>query len=281
MAVMTQSNNSSVAVHEENAAKMDLIKRTICKGATNDEIEMFLHACKRTELDPFMRQIYFVKMGGNMTIQTGIDGYRLIAERSKRYMPGKDTSFVYDKAGKLFSATSYIKKLGPDNAWHEIAATAIFSEYVGNGPLWKSKPHIMISKCSESLALRKAFPADLSGLYTHEEMESSSPLETSQVKNCKAPEHKEADLLIYPDEAEEIELLLANEDASYREDLLKYFTNACRCAIPMSDFSLLPRKFYSSCVRSINKRRLERAKKEQIAQEDENNRADEYEQVEE
>lgn len=258
MAVTTQHSNLAVANPDDNTAKMDLIRRTICKGATNDEIEIFMHACRRTELDPLMRQIYFVKMGSSMTIQTGIDGYRLIAERSKRYMPGKETTFVYDKAGKLFSATSYIKKLGPDNAWHEIAATAIFSEYVGNSPLWKNKPHIMLAKCSESLALRKAFPADLSGLYTQEEMDSATPIETAPVRNYKAQETED---IISSDEAVEIECLLSEEDPSYREDLLKYFTNACRCAIPMENFSSLPKRYYAGCLRSIQKRKEERNKK--------------------
>ena len=262
MSVSTQVNNSAVSVLEDNLAKMDLIKRTICKGATNDEIEMFLHACKRTELDPLMRQIYFVKMGGNMSIQTGIDGYRLIAERSKRYMPGKETVFVYDKAGKIFSATSYVKKLGPDNAWHEVAATAIFSEYAGNGPLWKTKPHIMLAKCSESLALRKAFPADLSGLYTHEEMDSALPLETVSVRNYVEPEKKEFVEFINGDEAIEIESLLSEEDPEYRASLLKYFTNACRFETPMKDFCGLPKRYYSGCLKSIQKRRDERVKKE-------------------
>lgn len=168
--------------------KIELLKRTICKGATNDELELFIHACQRTGLDPFMKQIYSVKrwVDGRdvMTVQTGIDGYRLIAERSGRYMPGRECTFSYDDSKNLISATSYVKKMDSSNQWHEVAHTVYWSEYCckkKDGSLtgmWATKPHIMLSKCAESACLRKAFPADLSGVYTSEEMEQATETET-------------------------------------------------------------------------------------------------------
>ena len=261
---MQSSHNQSSVVNQISEDKLVLLKSTICKGATNDEFELFMHACNRTKLDPFMKQIYFVKMGGQMTIQTGIDGYRLIAERSGKYMPGKEATFVYDKAGKLFSATSYVKKLGPDNQWHEIAATAILTEYFGTGPLWKSKPHIMLAKCSESAAIRKAFPADLSGVYTKEEMEAEAHIEA----NSSGKSHKEIeeDEVISKEEAIQIDHLLRDEDAEYKSDLLKFYTNSRKLSTPMADFSTLPKRFLAGCLRAINKRRDERLKKQSSSQ---------------
>jgi phage recombination protein Bet len=169
--------------------KVELLKRTICRGATDDELELFLHACKRTGLDPFMRQIYAVKRKEwdadagckveKMVIQTGIDGYRLIADRTDRYMPGREPTFTYDDTGNVVSATAYVKKRDKSGQWHEIAASALFDEYAGKKSggeptmMWASKPHIMLAKCAEALALRKSFPAEMSGVYTKEEMEQA------------------------------------------------------------------------------------------------------------
>jgi phage recombination protein Bet len=191
------TRNNELAVRETGLTVMDLppekvelLKRTMCKGATDDELELFLHACKHTGLDPFVRQIYAVKRkqrndNGDyvevMTIQTGIDGYRLIAERTGRYMPGREPTFTYNDNGLLLTATAHVKKLAADGSWHEISATAHWDEYVSlkrdNKPtrMWNDKPHIMLSKCAESLALRRAFPAELSGVYTREEMEQAEP----------------------------------------------------------------------------------------------------------
>jgi hypothetical protein len=111
-----------------------------------------------------------------MTIQTGIDGYRLIAERTGRYMPGPKPTYEHDGQGNVVSATASVKKLGPDGQWHTIEADAYFSEYASfkkdGGPtrMWSEKPHVMLTKCAEALALRRAFPAELSGVYTAEEM---------------------------------------------------------------------------------------------------------------
>jgi len=159
-------------------SKKDLIKRTFCKGGSDDELELFMHACKRTGLDPFMKQIYAIKRGNSMTIQTGIDGFRLIAERTGNYSPGRESSFSYDEKGKITSATSYIKKRTSDNIWHEVASTAYMEEYNANQGLWNKMPRTMLAKCAEALALRRAFPAELSGIYTSDEMNQADSIPT-------------------------------------------------------------------------------------------------------
>lgn len=189
---------------DEFEIKKDLIKRTICKGATDDELQLFIHACKHTGLDPFMKQIHAVKRksknGDVMTIQTGIDGLRLIADRSGNYAPGREPTFQYDANGKIKSATAYIKKRTADGVWHEVSATAFYSEYkpTYTNDFWENKGHIMLSKCAEALALRKAFPAEMSGLYTAEEMDQAdNDLSGEGPKGSKvAPASEDVDGLI-------------------------------------------------------------------------------------
>jgi phage recombination protein Bet len=165
--------------------KIQLLKNTVCKGISTANFEVFLHICKRTGLDPFSKQIYAIPRGSQMTIQTSIDGYRLIAERTGKYAPGKEPSFEIDKEGKLVSATSYVKKMTDDGTWHEIGATAYYEEYVQsyNGKpsnFWAKMPRVMLAKCAESLALRRAFPSELSGIHTEDEMKQADVVEEAE-----------------------------------------------------------------------------------------------------
>jgi phage recombination protein Bet len=165
-----------------------LIKATVAKDTTDDELALFLYTAKSTGLDPLRKQIHAIKRLDRktdkrvMTIQTGIDGYRVLAERTGCYVPGREPTFEVspkDPSHPL-SATAYIKKLVA-NAWHEVAATARWDEYVQTyfdkgtnrwepTPFWKRMPFGQLAKCAEALALRRAFPDALGGLYTHEEM---------------------------------------------------------------------------------------------------------------
>lgn len=168
--------------------KIQLLKDTVCKGATDAELEMFLHICKHTGLDPFMKQIYSIPRGGQRTTQTSIDGFRLIAERTGRYAPGKESTFVYDEKGAIISATSYVRKMTQDGMWHDVGATAYMSEFKGSTPFWTKMPHVMLAKVAEAVALRKAFPADLSGIYTSEEMDQAEVQVLEEVVNYKPKE---------------------------------------------------------------------------------------------
>lgn len=199
--------------------EIDLLKTTVCKGATDDELKLFIHACNHMGLDPFLRQIHAVKRWDSqskretMAIQVGIDGYRLVAERSGRYAPGPEATYAYDNHGNLVSATAYVKKLTSDGTWHTISATAFMSEYCQLNKeglpiaMWKKMPHQMLSKVAEAIALRRSFPAELSGVYTKEEMEQadSGPAIEPPIT---VEQRKELEVLLY-DDAEGMERLLA------------------------------------------------------------------------
>jgi phage recombination protein Bet len=155
-----------------------LISTTIAPGCSNDELRLFAYACQRTGLDPFSRQIYAIKRGGKMTISSGIDGLRSIAERtgqldgSSSYWCGEDGVWVdvWLSSKPPAAAKTIIYRKG---CAHPFTATARFADFNAGQGLWSKMPSVMIAKCSEAQALRRAFPADLSGVYSTDEMDQA------------------------------------------------------------------------------------------------------------
>jgi phage recombination protein Bet len=155
-----------------------LISTTIAPGCSPDELKLFAYACQRTGLDPFSRQIYAIKRGGKMTISSGIDGLRSIAERtgqldgSSSYWCGEDGVWVdvWLSSKPPAAAKTIIYRKG---CAHPFTATARFADFNAGQGLWSKMPSVMIAKCSEAQALRRAFPADLSGVYSTDEMDQA------------------------------------------------------------------------------------------------------------
>lgn len=173
-----------------NHEQIELIKRTICKGSTDDELKLFLYQAQRTGLDPLARQIYSIerreKRGDQWvtarSIQTSIDGLRLVAERSGKYA-GQTAPEWCDSTGAWQDV--WLEKQPPAAARVGVIRTdfaqpcwgiARFDAYAQRNKdgvpthMWLQMADTMIAKCAEALALRKAFPQELSGLYTADEM---------------------------------------------------------------------------------------------------------------
>jgi phage recombination protein Bet len=158
-----------------------LIKRTVADGATNDELALFLNHARKMGLDPLARQIHFVKRQDKGTIQVAIDGFRLIADRTGKYAGNDDPEYGIESNGHpIWAKVTVWKLVGGQRC--PFTATARWEEYCpkGNqGFMWNKMPYLMLGKCAEALALRKAFPAELSGTYIPEEMDQAGTVDTT------------------------------------------------------------------------------------------------------
>ena len=187
-------------------AQVDLIKSQIAVGATDDELKLFLHVADKSGLDPLTKHIYFIKRGGKMTIQTGIDGFRTIADRTGQYVGSNDPVFTGNGKNPE-KATVTVSKV-VQGVVGEFTASARWTEYYPdkNSFMWDKMPHTMLGKCAEALALRKAFPQQLSGLYTSDEMDQAGeqgiPSGNTKNINPKGGSKQLEELLVVPEPPE-------------------------------------------------------------------------------
>jgi len=159
---------NDVAKRDAPELNLALIKRTVAPNATDDQLAMFIHDCNRRGVHPLDKLVVFTNAGGKYTPITTIDFMRSRAADSGE-MAGSDDAVFTIEGAKPNSATVTVYRL-TNGARYAYAATARLKEYYRNTPTWNHMPHTMLAKCAEALALRKAFPHQLGGLYTREEM---------------------------------------------------------------------------------------------------------------
>jgi phage recombination protein Bet len=198
-------NNAILKVQDDQSwwdeKQLAALKQIGLADAPKPELAVFLHYCQRTGLDPFARQIYMINRGGRYTIQSSIDGLRIVAQRSGEYA-GQAEPLWCDENGQwtdvwLKSTPPFAAKVGvyrkgfAEPLW-AVARMDAYGQIGKDGKpmgLWAKMPDVMLAKCAESLALRKAFPNDLSGIYTAEEMNQADsapaivkPIEVQELK---------------------------------------------------------------------------------------------------
>src|SRR3990167_3864725 len=190
--------------------QIELIKRTVARGASDDELRLFVQVCKGANLNPFLRQVHLVprwdsKLGQEVrAIQVGIDGFRAVAESSGAYAGNDDPIFegeheipftkyenkkpVDTKLTVPGKATVTVYKM-LEGQRYPFAATARWEEYYPGAKMgfqWHIRPYLMLGKCAEALALRKAFPKQLSGMYAQEEMDRTAEVDETAKRSQNA-----------------------------------------------------------------------------------------------
>jgi len=180
-------SNLPVTQSEFTQDQLSLIKSTVAKGATDDELKLFLYRCKNMGLDPLKPgQVHFVKFGNNPgSIVVGIDGMRAKAVRT-----GKLNGIrrgVTKENGKIVSGWCEVYH----KDWqHPVREEVPFSEYNTGKAQWLVKPETMIKKVAEAAALRMAFPDDVGGMYSEDE--TSDPKVVREVKTKELTESVQA-----------------------------------------------------------------------------------------
>lgn len=173
------------AISKLTPGQLEILRVKYAAGAPDDEIRVFLMVCNRRKLDPFKGQIFLVKRWNSnlgrdtYTPQTSIDGLRSVAERAGNYAGNDDPIFDDENNPKKATVTVWKIVQGQRVGF---TASARWSQYFPGekmGFMWNKMPHLMLGKCAEALALRKAFP-DAGGLYITEEMEQAGTVATGE-----------------------------------------------------------------------------------------------------
>lgn len=192
---------------------VQILRKSLFKTFNDHEVEYCVKISNLLSLNPILKQIHFVKRntkdGPVISVQTGIDGFRLTAQRAGGYAGSDDAVFEYGlndpqkKRPVKATVTVYRIVNGQRCAF---SASARWEEYYSpQGGMWDRMPHNQLAKCAEALALRKAFPAELSALRSDEEMEQADrPDKAEALKKQIEPEKPVIEVQSAPVESESL-----------------------------------------------------------------------------
>lgn len=157
--------NPLTGVYLPTKEEIAMLRQTVVTDAriTDEQIKLLIVLAQKYNLDPFKREIWATTTG----ILIARDGFLTFAHRTGDF-DGMETEFGFDEHGNLESATTTVwnKKMS-----HPIKFTAYYKEFANGkkSPTWMNMPKVMLQKCAEAHALRRAF--GITGLYDETEFE--------------------------------------------------------------------------------------------------------------
>lgn len=213
MSTQLTTPNGTGMVLAFNDEQKQLIKDTVAKGASDNELALFLHLAQTYGLDPFAKEIFCMKYGNQAaTIITGRDGYLKIAN-GRAEMDGIQSDSVCENdtltknndgtvehtygtpvRGALIGAYAMVFRKDRSRPAYFYAPMADY--FAGTNPTWKKYPTAMIIKVAEACALKRAF--SISGLVTQEEMDVSAESTTTAAKMQQEAQSTYAEVIEWP-----------------------------------------------------------------------------------
>lgn len=179
---LVASGQTDVAI-AETLERLNTVRAVLAPDLNDSELRLFAMVAARSGLDPFAKQIYAVKRAGRVTFQTGIDGYRSGAEKTREYAGSDEPEYSpnpcpcgREPRGHPEWARVTVYRREADGSRRGQSATAYFDEFLPGPPndaMWKKMPRNQLAKCAEALAFRKAFPYVLADVYVTEEMDQA------------------------------------------------------------------------------------------------------------
>jgi phage recombination protein Bet len=217
MTVVTAEQATPLAIQPGQELFTDKQKAALAvlgiRDASNADLAVFMHYCQKTQLDPFSRQIYYIKrrenvngqMADKWTIQVGIDGFRVIRDRAAQRegvtVDYEDTIWydtdggehnVWLSADPPAACRVVLIKHTPtgDLRYPGVLRTAAYMAMKDGRPVsqWKTQPDHMIEKCCEAFANRRGFPHDLADVYIEEETAAARHVQPPPQRRVTAAE---------------------------------------------------------------------------------------------
>lgn len=161
------------------------------RQASPQELQTLLAIVKNRNLNPFTKEVYFIKYGNNPAqIVVSKEAFMKRAEQNQNY-DGFESGVIYeDEKGELKTKKGVIlpRKTTLIGGWCEVyrkdRSRPVYREvelsaYNTHKNWWQKAPGQMIEKVAIVAAVRDAFSENVGGLYTADEMEQAAPIDVT------------------------------------------------------------------------------------------------------